>query len=223
MATSVQRFELKVHINFFAGLNSHEQTFVLILLKFAGVQVDAVFRIHPAAMLREQPVHAVERAALLIGGQSENQIAVRYVSFLFQADEIRDQDGIAFLHVLGAATVEVTVFLDEFEGIGGPVRAEGFDDVEVPDEKDGFAFSGSVKTRDEIFLAFVRPGYFDIARGEASLAQTSGHRFRGGGYIAYRIGGIDLNKLFENVVRQLLRLILSLSTPRGSTARDQTK
>src|SRR5437879_1725079 len=118
-------------------------------------------------MLPEQPVDAVERAALFISGQSENQIAIRDIAFFFQADEIGHQDGIAFLHVLGAAAVKVTVFLDEFEGIGSPIRTESFDDVQVANEKDGLAFSGSAKTRDEIFLAFVWSGHFDIALGEA--------------------------------------------------------
>src|SRR5258708_4330524 len=213
MPAGIQRLELKINIDFFAGLNSCKQPLVFFLFEFAAVQIDAVFRIDPVKVLPWQPVPPVERAPLLIGGQSENQIAVRRISFLFQADEIGDQDGIPFLHVLGATAIEVTVLLDEFEGIGGPVRAEGFDDVQVPDEEDGLAFSGSAKTRDEIFLAFVRPGYFDIARGEASIPQTNGHHFPGGGFMSDRTRGIDLNELLENLVRQLLPFILSLSTP----------
>src|SRR2546430_884718 len=174
-------------------------------------------------MLFEQPVHTVRRAALLIGGQRENQIAVRQISFPFQADEIGNQDGIAFLHVFCAAAVEVAVFLDEFERIGGPVRSERFDDIKVPDEKDGLTFSGPTKTRDEIFLPFVRPGDLDIAFGEASVAQTFGHRFGGGCHVANGVGGIDLNELLENVMRQLLCLILTLTWSSGRTARDQTK
>ncbi len=59
VATGIQRFELKIDIDFFAGLNAREQTLVLISLKFAAVQVDAVFRIYPVAVLPEQPVHTV--------------------------------------------------------------------------------------------------------------------------------------------------------------------
>src|SRR5216683_6223106 len=220
MATSVQRFESKINVDFFAGLNSREQTFVFILLKFASVQVDAVFRIYPIAVFPEQPVHAIEGAALLIGGQRENQIAVRLIAFLFQADEIGDQDGIAFLHVFRAPAVEVAVFLDEFEGIGGPVRSERFDDIQVPDEKDRFAFSGSAKTRDKVLLPFIGAGYLDIALGETSVAQTLGHRFGGGRHVANGVGGVDLDELLKDVVRQLIRLILTLRSSSWSTARD---
>src|SRR5713226_8996575 len=220
VATSVQRFKLKIHIDLFAGLNSGEQTLVFILLKFAAVQVDAVFRVYPVAMFPEQPVHAVEGAALLVGGQRENEVAIRQISFFFQADEIGDQDGVAFLHIFRAAAVEVAVFLDEFEGIGGPVRPERFDDVQVPDKQDGLAFSGSAKTRDEILLAPIGPGYMNVVFGKASVEQTPGHRFGSSGDVANGVGGVDLNELLENFARELLGLILTLSSSRGRTNCD---
>src|SRR5882762_3917903 len=183
----------------FRWLNAREQTLVLIFLKFAAVQVDAVFRIYPIAMFPEQPVHAVEGAALLIGGQRENEIAIRQIAFFFQADEIGDQDGIAFLHIFRATAVELAVFLDEFEGIRGPVRPERFDDVQVPDKQDGLAFSGSAKTRDEILFPFVRPGYSYVGLGEAPVEQTLGHRFGSSGDVANGVGGVDFNELLEYV------------------------
>ncbi len=134
MPAGIQRFELKIHINFFTGLNSREQPLVFVFFEFAAIEIDAIFRIHPVAMFPEQPVHTVGRAALFIGGQRENQIAVRQIAFLFQADEIGNQDGVAFLHVFRAAAVEIAVFFDEFEWIGGPIRSERFDDVQMPDE-----------------------------------------------------------------------------------------
>src|SRR5260370_10642915 len=47
------------------------------------------------------------------------------------------------------------VFLNEFERIRGPVRPEGFDDVEVTNEKDWLAFTSSAKAGDEILLALI--------------------------------------------------------------------
>src|SRR5256884_5637950 len=38
------------------------RSFVSVLFEFAAVQIDAVFRVNPVAMLLEQPVHAVGRA-----------------------------------------------------------------------------------------------------------------------------------------------------------------
>jgi len=59
MPAGIERFELKIDVNFFAGLNSREQPLVLVLFEFAGVEIDAVLRIDPVAMSPEQPVHAV--------------------------------------------------------------------------------------------------------------------------------------------------------------------
>jgi hypothetical protein len=67
-----------------------------------------------------------------------------------------------------------------------------------------------VKTRDEIFLPIIGSRNLDIALGEACVTQTFGHGFRGGRHVANGIGGVDLNELLEDVVRQLLRLIRTL-------------
>ena len=50
MPAGIQRFKLKIDVNFFAGLNSSEEPLVFVLFKFAAVQIDAVFGIHPVAM-----------------------------------------------------------------------------------------------------------------------------------------------------------------------------
>src|SRR5260370_17732797 len=134
----------------------------MFFFEFACVQIDAIFGVNPVAMFVQQPVNAVERATFLIGGQRKNQVAVRQIGFFFQADEIGNENSIAVLHVLGSAAVKVAVFLDEFEGIGGPVLAVRFDDVKVPDKQDGLAISGSVKTNDEILLPLFRAAAIDV-------------------------------------------------------------
>ena len=114
----------------------------LSFFEFAAVQIDAVFRVNPVAMLLEQPIDAVEVAAFFIGGEREDQIAVRATDpSFFRRMKFVDQDGVAVLHVLGAAAVEVAVLFDEFEWIGGPVLAESFDDIQVAEEQDGFALA----------------------------------------------------------------------------------
>src|SRR5260370_42417287 len=79
-----------------------------------------------------------------------------------------------------------------------------------------------MKTRNEIFLTFVRPGYPDIALGETSVAQTPGHRFGSRCDVANGVGGVDLDELLGDVVGQLLRLILTFSSASGEAACDQT-
>src|ERR1700732_5289788 len=90
----VPRLELKVGINFFAGLNRREQALVLLLLALAAIEVDAVFGVDPIAMLLQQPVDAVIIPPFLVGSQREDQIAIGSETFLFQPDEVRNQDGV---------------------------------------------------------------------------------------------------------------------------------
>src|SRR5438093_2457597 len=195
----------------------------MLFFEFTCVQIDAIFRVNPVAMLVQQPVNSVERATLLIGGQRKKQVAVRQIAFFFQADEIGNENGIAVLHVLGSAAVKVAVFFDEFEWIGGPILAVRFDDVQVPDEQDGLAISGSVKANDEILLPLVGTGDMDVPLSETRFEQTTSQRFGGGGHIADGVRRIDLNKLLENVVRKLLCLVQTLRSSPGRAARDQTE
>src|SRR6266699_1558665 len=167
----------------------------MLFFEFACVQIDAIFGVNPVAMLVQQPVNAVERATFLIGGQRKNQVAVR----------------------------QRAVFLDEFEGIGGPVLAVRFDDVKVPDEQDGLAISGSAQTNDEILLPLVGTGDMDVLLSETGFEQTASQRFGGGRHIADGVRRIDLNELLENVACQLLCLIRTLRSSPERAARDQTE
>ena len=137
VAAGVEGFELVVDVDFFAGLDGGAQAGVAFAFEFAAVEVDAVGGVDPVAVSFQEPVDAVVVAAFFVGGEGEDQVAVGSEIFFFQADEIGDQDGVAFFHVLGAAAVEVAVFFDELKGVGGPVGAEGFHDIEVADEEQG--------------------------------------------------------------------------------------
>ena len=119
------------------------------------------------AVIFDEPIDPVEIAAFFVGGERENQIAVGLVVLFLHANELGDEDGVAFLHVVGAATVEVAVLFDELKRIGGPVFAAGFDDVEMSDEEDRFALAGAMDARDKIFLAVVGAGDDDVVAGEA--------------------------------------------------------
>ena len=141
-----------------------QHALVAVSFEFAAVEIDAVFGVDPIAMIFHEPIDAVEIAAFFIGGEREDQIAVGLVVLFLHANEVGDEDGVAFLHVVGAAPVEVAVFFDELKGIGGPVFAARLDDVEMADEEDWFALAGAVDARDEIFLAVVGAGDDDVIR-----------------------------------------------------------
>jgi len=147
------------------------------LFEFAAVEIDAESRVDPIAMRFEQPIDAVVIAALFVGGQRKDQIAVGDKAFAFQAQKTFHQDGVAFLHVLRASAIEKSVFFDELEGVHGPVFAAGFDHIQVADEEDGFFLAGAVIADDEILFAIVRACdddfFFLEAGGEQPLAMAS--------------------------------------------------
>ena len=205
MAAGIERFELKVGVDLFAGLNRGQHALVAVSLEFAAVEIDAVFGVDPVAMIFHQPIDAVEIAAFFVGGEREDQVAIGLVVLFLHANEVGDEDGVAFLHVVGAAAVEVAVFFNELKRIGGPVFAARFDDVEMADEEDRLALTGAVDAGDEIFLAVVGAGDDDVVAGEAGVAQASGHGFGGGGDVADGVGRVDFDELLKDFARERIR------------------
>ena len=205
MPAGIFNFHVVVLVEFFARLNSHRELFTFIHFEIAGVGIDNEIRVDQFTMIVQQPVHAVEIAAFFIGGQRENQVAIGTVAFFFHADERGDEKRVAFFDVLGAAAVEVAVLLDELEWVHAPVFAVRFDDIEMADEEDWLAHAGAMNSRDEIALPRIGPEHLNVVAGESRAAQPCCHRLSGDGRAAHRICGVDLDELFENVVRHLPR------------------
>ena len=111
-------------------------------LRPARVEVDGVGRVDEIAPVREQPLDAVVRAALFVGGEREDQVARRNDAALAQRAEGRHQRGRAALHVERAAAVEPAVALGEDERIHRPVFAAGLDHVDVREEQHRPAAAG---------------------------------------------------------------------------------
>ena len=86
-------------------------------------------------MLLEEPGHAVVPAALFVGGQRHDEIAVGHEALLPVADQVGHEGRGHGLVVGGAPAVEVAVLLEQLEGIDGPVLAVGLDDVEVREQQ----------------------------------------------------------------------------------------
>src|SRR5207248_899186 len=82
-------------------------------------------------VIPDEPVDAVAAAALLVRRERKNDVATRAKTLVLHPQQRRRHDGIAILHILRAAAVEVAVLLDELEGIGAPVLAPRLDHVEV--------------------------------------------------------------------------------------------
>ncbi len=176
-------------------------------------------------MILQEPFHAVRSAALLVGGQREDDVAIRREPLPLQSNEIGDHDGIARLHVLRPAPIIIAVLLDELKRIGGPVLAPRFDHVEVADDENRpqrLAPQRRIRLAaiagDQVALPLIGPDHGDVGRRESGIEQSLRHRLRRHGGASDRIRGVDLDQLLEDVVRHLARDLVAL---RGGPRRLQ--
>ncbi len=135
MTSLVGHCQLIVRISLFGDVDFEIQRLAVGFHHARAVVIDDVLGIDQRAAIADQPVDAVIRSAFLIRRQREDEVAIEMRILLLQANHRRHHDRIAGLHVLGAATVEISILLDELERIGRPVLPTGFHDVEVPDEQ----------------------------------------------------------------------------------------
>ena len=210
VSTRIRDRELKVGIELLGGIDFHHERLAFESDHAAAIGVEDEVGVDEFALVLQKPIHAVGLAAFFVRGEGEDNVTVRDVTFLLKADERGAHDGVAVFHVLGATAVEVSVFLNELKGIGGPVFAAGLDHVEVTDKQDGLVLSGAVQARDHVLLAVVGANDLDVTGGEPGVAETLRHRLGGGGHIADRIGGIDFDQLLEDVVGKLPGRIIEL-------------
>jgi|SRR4051794_37890864 hypothetical protein len=71
--------------------------------------------------------------------------------------------------------------------------------------------SRSVQADDQVLFTIIRAADVNVVFREACLTKTLSHCLRRGGHIAYRIRGVDLDQLLENVVSKLLGRAVDLS------------
>src|SRR5262249_6395123 len=136
------------------------------------------------SMVFQQPFDSVVIAALFIGCQRDDDVAVGFESLLFEADQIGDEDRGHRLVVGGSPSVVITILFEELEWIERPVVALRLDNVYVREQQDWLARAGPAQTRDQIALARVRSQNFYVFFWKARRFQPLGHRFGGGGTIA---------------------------------------
>src|SRR5579862_3950861 len=214
VAAGIFHLELVIGVDLFASVDGHHHGLAVLRVDAAAVGIEDVFGVDQIAMIAEQPVDAIGIAALFVGGKRDDDVAIRAIVFLGEANQRGDVDRVAVLHVLRAAAVGVAVFFDELEGIGGPIEAWGFDDVEMADHQDRAVGSGAAKARDHIFATDAWAEDLDVARGNSGVAEALGHGFAGGGRAADGIGGVDFDELAEDVASELTRRIAELRAKR---------
>ncbi len=138
MAARVRGSNLKIRIQLLRRFHADIERFAVQRGDSTGVRIQRELGVHQFTMILEKPVHSVESPAFLVGRESQDHIAVRLEILLSQTNERRDQDRVAALHVLRSTAVEVAVFFDKMEWIGGPILAARFDHVQVADDQNRF-------------------------------------------------------------------------------------
>src|ERR1700739_2897702 len=123
MTAWIRYAQLKIGVKFFARLHVDVHRLSLYRGYSSRVGVEYELGVDQIAMVLQQPIDAVRFSTLFISGQRENKIAIRAVLLLMKSYEGGDQDGIVHLHVLRTTAIEIAVFFDKLEGIGGPILA----------------------------------------------------------------------------------------------------
>src|SRR5579864_4660818 len=139
--------------------------------------IEHKFRVNQIAMILDQPIRAVEIAALFVGGKGENDVAIRDIIFLLKTKQSGDHDGVTIFHVLSAASVEISVLLDELERVGSPVLAARLNHVEMSNEQDRFVRTRSVQAHDQVLLSIIRADDLNVSIGKAPIAEALRHGF----------------------------------------------
>ena len=223
VAPGIGHRELKIGIQLFGSVYTHHHRLAVIAQNAPAVVVENELSVHKIPMVLQKPVDAVRRAAFLVGGERENNVTVGYIPLFLEADQSNRHDGIPALHILRAAAIVEAVFFDELEWIGCPIFAMRLDNIEMTDQQDGFLRAAPVEAYDQIFLAIIGTENVKVALDKSRIAETLSHGLGGDGYAAYGVGGIDLNQLLEDVVRELFCGIVNLRLRRPSENQEKQK
>src|SRR5215472_3936586 len=102
-------------------------------------------------MIGEEPVHTIEGpAALFIGGERDDDVAIGLEPLFFILNQVGEPDGGLGFVVAGAAAVEIAVALVELKRVHAPVFALGFYHVGMGEQENGLQLAGSAITNDKI-------------------------------------------------------------------------
>ena len=202
VAALVVHFEAEVEDPFFADLNVIRDFLPARRLAVAAF-IERKFRVNQFAVILDEPLDAVVRpATLFIGGERDNDVAIRLEAFLLVEDQIREPNRGLRLVVAGPAAVEISVLLDELEGVHAPVGAQGLDDVGVREQQDRLKLAGTVVADHEVRLLGARPANKNIGIRKARRAQSSCCCLRDGGRRPSGEPGLNFDEFLVDFARQ---------------------
>jgi hypothetical protein len=182
--------EAKVLRGLLARLNLENQPVAIRIQLAIGSLVDRERGIDEIALVLREPLGTIEcTTGLLTAGQSELDRAERPELLLAITHQAVDPDGRLGLVIHRAAGIEVSVLLDELEGIARPVGTLRLNDIEVCEEQDRLELGITPRVdRDEpTLLGVLGNGEgMQVRIGEARSLQVRRHAFGGEGTAARR-------------------------------------
>ena len=131
-------------------------------------------------MCLQQPLHAVRRSGFLIGGECNDDVAVRPESFTLHAHQGHQNSRVFALQIQNAASIEEAVLLGQPEGFDRPTLAWRFDHVDMSYDEERTRASRSVEPRHYIGTAgLIRRGeQVHVIRREARFGEAVGDCLR---------------------------------------------
>ena len=117
VAAGIPDLEPQVHVHLLARLHVSGIHLAIAHHRIAAVAVDDVVRLDQRPPVGEQPLHAVVVAALLVGGERQDHVAIQLHLFALEPDHGLDVDRGHVLDVARPTAVEVAVLLRQSERI----------------------------------------------------------------------------------------------------------
>ena len=199
VAAGIGGFELKVLHLLFARLNVVRQ-FLAILDPSTAAFVEGELSVDQVAVVLDQPIHAVRRAAFFVGGERHDDVAIRHELLGLEAHDEGEMDRTIIFVVADAATIEGGVLLNERVGRQRPVFRLGFYDVNVREQQHGlFAELLAAEAGNQVAFARRVGEDGDVGVRKASGFEVLGHGLSGGKRGAVALLRVDFDQLAKQI------------------------
>ncbi|MDT4843942.1 hypothetical protein FQZ97_778810 [compost metagenome] len=205
MAAHVARLEHVGGVHLLGHLHAVQVRLAAAQLAAAAF-VDAELGLQQLGLVVDEPEGAVAQrvAALLVGRERQDDVALGLEAFLLELPQHGDQRRGHGLVVDGAARREVAAGFLQLEGVGLPVFAAGLDHVDVGQQQQRLLAAVALEAQHQVPL--LREGLedLDVAGREARVDQPFFHGPRRDRVVAHRVGGVDLDQFLVDLAKALL-------------------
>ena len=177
MSPPVFGLQAEAKIDLLTRLQFVDPVLAVFDLTAPSIGVETVLSVDQVAVILQEPRDAVRVASFFVGRQGDNQVSIRREAFPFEPDEIGDQQCVARFDIVRAASIKISVPLDELEGIKRPILRPRFNHIEMGQQKDWFSCPSAAQAGDEISLPRIWAEHLNIAGREADAPEPCRHRF----------------------------------------------